>query len=104
MLLQVQLLNMAVDNGLLYVLRDVEEVVYLLQQLQLKAEARVSYSLQTSAVERLSDWNITVWENTDFTTSQQQTLHGSERENLWFMHCNGSELFIGSLARPAACT
>lgn len=32
------LLTMAVDNDLLYVLRDVEEVEHLLQQSQLKAE------------------------------------------------------------------
>ncbi len=49
MLLIVQLLNMAVDNVLLHVLRDVEEAVHLLQQLQLKAELIADNLQQWSA-------------------------------------------------------
>ena len=80
MLLIVQLLNVAVDivdNGLLHVHRVVEEAAHLLQQLQLKAEL-IAYNL--SALERLSDQNITGWDNTDVTRTQQQSLHGEERE------------------------
>ncbi len=73
MLLLVQLLRIAVDSCLLHVLRDVEEVAHLLQQLQLKAE-HIAHNLQ--------QWSEISLEGKQQVSqeTQQQVLHGEERK------------------------
>ncbi len=92
---------MAVDNDLLYMHRVAEEVAHLPQQLQLKAEL-TAYNLQHWSAS-LTGTSLVGKTQVPQEPSSKVCMENKGR-NIWFMHCNGSELFIGSSVKTAACT